>query len=624
MDEHQSMDEQFICKVQDIIEQNIANENFTVEELAIQVGLSRSMLHRKLTKLTGKNASETISQLRLSRARELLEHNSATVSETAYKVGFKSPSYFNKVFKSRYNISPGDIKREAQYEDQTKLLHQQKQKEKRNRHLVKQQRKAIIIGGCTIGLLFALLFIFIIPFSSTPSVAVLPLENLTGSSENDYILSGIHDALIGELGRIAALRVISRTSTLRYQNSDMLMKDIADELQVNTLIEGSVLSAGDSIHLLIQVVNVGNKEHHLATMDFHDDLANILHIQAQVAQAIAKKVKAKVSRREYRQLQGHRTVNPELYKAYLRGMYLMHQGTITDFEDGIKQLEKAIETDPGDAFAYAGLALGYATMGHGQLDPDKAFLKAFNAANKAIKLDPNLDESYTALSLLILYHDWNWPLARSSFESALRVNPNNAIAQAHYAWYHVLFNNDEKAIEHAYKATLLDPLSASYHAWLGLLYWHHQQYDKAEESARRALELNTNTAYAQIVMGRCCLQKQKYQQAIAYHQRLPKTMYWDVQRAYCYIECRQRNKALDIWRRYETLAQQHTINPCYRGLLAACLGFKDLAFQYLNEAVDKKLYPITYTDFFPFTNSLKDDVRYIQLLQKMKLPYPKR
>ncbi|MBS2211809.1 helix-turn-helix domain-containing protein [Carboxylicivirga mesophila] len=623
MEEHQSMDDQFISKVQDIIEQNIDNENFSVEELACQVGLSRSMLHRKLTKLTGKSASETISHVRLSRARDLLEHNVATVSETAYRVGFKSPSYFNKVFKSYYHISPGEIKKEAQAEDQVKRFQQTTVNTSVHLLLTKTRVKFIVTIITLAGIGLILLFSLTALLATPKSVAVLPLENLTGSADNDYIIDGIHDALVGELGQFSALRVISRRSTLRYKDSDMLIKDIAEELDVNTIIEGSILSAGDSIHLLIQVIKVGRKEEHLMTLDFHDSLANILSIQSKVAQAIAKKIRANISNKEYKQMQNTQIVNPELYKAYLRGMYFLHQGNTADFEEGITYLEEAIEKDPGDAFAYAGMALGYATMGHGQLDAHTAFLKAFNAANKAIKLDPTLDESYTALSLLILYQDWNWSLAASSFESALDVNPNNAVAHAHYAWYYVLFNNNKKAIEHAYQATILDPLSASFHAWLGLIYVHNHQFDKAEQSARRALDLNAKAAYGQLILGRCCLYQKKYLQAIAYHERLPKGMYWDAQRAFCYIESGQREKALEIWQHYETLAQTQPINSCYRGMMASCLGFKDDAFKYLNEAIDNKTYPITYLNFYPHSKAIKDDVRYIHLLQKMKLPYTK-
>ncbi len=614
MEAHQSMDEQFINKVNEVIEQNIDNENFTVEELATEVGLSRSMLHRKLTKLTGKNASETISEIRMSRARELLEHNVATVSETAYRVGYKNPSYFNKVFKNHYHISPGDVKREAVENHYQTTSH----KTTKNKH------QLLIIVGATLATLIVALSLLFYPFSAPPSVAVLPLENLTGTSDNDYLVSGIHEALIGELGRIATLRVISRRSTLRYKETDMQLKDIATELNVNNIIEGSVLSAGDSIHLLLQVIKANKKETHLVTLDFHDELANILRIQSQVAQSVAQKVRARVSRKEMKRMSRSKTVNPELYKYYLRGMYLLHQGNVDAFNEGIGYLEKAIETDPGDAFAYAGLALGYATMGHGVDNPDVTFLKAFNAANKAIRLDPTMDEAYTALSMLILYRDWNWPLAQSSFESALQSNPNNAIAHAHYAWYFILFDNKAKAIEHAYKATLLNPLSPSYHAWLGMIYCHYNLFEEAEKSARRALDLNANTPYAHLILGCCRLQEKQYQQALTHHQRLPNGLYWDMYQVYCYVECGQKDKAEEIWLQYKEKAEKQPVNYCFLGMIAANLGYTNEAFSYLNKAIDERMYPITYINFYPSTKNIRDDVRYIHMLQKMKLPYPEK
>lgn len=625
MEAHQSMDEQFMTKVHEVIEQNIDNENFTVEELASHVGLSRSMLHRKLTKLTGKNASETISQIRLSRARELLEHNAATVSETAYRVGYKNPSYFNKVFKNYYHVSPGDLKREAKENHQSDLTDNSPGLNTINKQIHWLSHHRLIIASLVVlSCLTVLLTVGLHPFSAPPSLAVLPLENLTGSSDNDYLVCGLHDALIGELGRMSNLRVISRHSTLRYKETDMPLRNIAAELNVNNIIEGSVLSAGDSIHLLLQVIRTDKKESHIVTLDFHDELANILKIQTQVAQAVAQKVHANISRKELKNMNHPKAVNPDLYKSYLRGMYLLHQGNVDAFNEGIDYLEKAIETDPGDAFAYAGLALGYATMAHGVNDPDATFLKAFNAANKAIKLDPTLDESYTALSLLILYNDWNWPLALSSFESALETNPNNAVAHAHFAWYHILFNNKDKAIEHARMATLLDPLSPSYHAWLGLIYCYYNQFDNGEQCARRALDLNTDAAYANVILGWCCLSQKQYLQAITYYQRLPKGMYWDTFQIYCYNECGLKEKAKQIWLKYKEEAKQQPVNYCFLGMMAANLGYKEEAFHYLNQAVDNKVYPITYINFYPSTQPIRDDVRYSHLLQKMKLPYTEK
>ena len=271
------------------------------------------------------------------------------------------------------------------------------------------------------------------------SIAVLPLHNLTGQVENNYFVDGMHDALIGELGQIGSLRVISRTSTLRYRDSNILLKDIAHELGVNTIVEGSIIGAGDSLRILIQLIDVYPKERHIFANEYPDGMHNVLTVQSSAVKDIAKKINVKLSKNEEQRLAKQRTVNPETYKAYLRGMYYLNQGTEESFEKGINYLQEAIDKDPGDPYAYAGLAVGYAMVGHGQLNSEEAFLRATSAAKKAIKLDPTIDEAYTALSILYLYDVWDWSLTKEAFENALANNPNNEIAHAHFAWYYVLF-----------------------------------------------------------------------------------------------------------------------------------------------------------------------------------------
>ncbi|MBK3515772.1 helix-turn-helix domain-containing protein [Carboxylicivirga marina] len=620
MEANQSMDEQFLSKVHHTIEENIDNENFSVESLAKEVGLSRSMLHRKLIKISGKSASDTITHIRISKARELLEQNSTTVSETAYQVGFRNPSYFNRVFKRHYNMSPGDMKKMAMDNhiySSTGLPYYSTDKKTTTR---KKKRFTFIslIAICAI----IVLYIVANPFASKTSVAVLPLENLTGNSNNDYIVSGINDALIGELGKIKSLRVISRKSTQRYKESNMLLKDIAKELNVKNIIEGSILSAGDSIHLIIKTIRAIPRERQLMSKNYHDHLSNVLNIQNKVAKDIAHIVKARISKKEMQQLLREQQVNPEVYKAYLRGMFTIHQGNQEWFNKGIGHMHEAIKIDPGEPFAYAGLALGYATMGHGQFESESSFLSAEAAAKKAIKLDPTIAESYTALYMLYLYKDWNWPLAKESFETALTVNPNNADAHAHFAWYHYLFQNTKQSLYHAKQATLIDPIYPDYHAWLAALYFNNKQYKKAEHHAYKALAINENTNYAHATLGWLYIESKQFIQAIEVVERFPKTSEWDVHRIYCYTQCNENKKALEIWNYYEEKVQKQDYHAFYIGMMAACLGYNDKAFMYFNEAIDNKTYPIAYINVYPFSRNIRNDSRYAQLFERMNLPKP--
>ncbi len=608
METHLSIDEQFLRKVHQVIEKNIDNESFSVEVLAHEVGLSRSMLYRKLMKLTGKSASEYITHIRLERAKQLLEHNSMSVSETAYQVGFKSPSYFNKVFKKHYHTSPGSLMKNH---DGVTLHIGQK--------AVSQRTVALVLFLIVIGLATGLFFLSFNQ-SIPKSIAVLPIENLTGEEDNDYFVDGIHEALIGELGKISSLRVISRTSTLRYKNSELRMTDIANELGVGVIARGSVLSIGDSIQLIIHLVDADDMEQLISSQSYHEDLSNVLNIQSGVALDIADDVNVKLSRQEEALLESKKDVDPDTYKAYLRGMHHLHLGTPQSFDTGMDYLQQAIDHDPGDPFAYAGIALGYATLGHGQLSSEEAFNQATIAANKAIKLDPTIDEAYTALALINLYHEWNWSLAERTFTDAIANNPNNATAHAHFAWYHFLFSDLDVSIKHARQSVLIAPFSPAFASWLALLYFHANDFEQAEYWGRKALDINQDNGYGNLVLGWISLENKQYSQAIEYHKRLPDGIYWKAHLGYCYVECGYWDEAVKLWKDTEQLAQSQSVNPCFLAMMAANLGYKELAFEYLNRAIEEKVYPITYINFSPCYKSLRVEPQYDALLKKMNLP----
>jgi TolB-like protein/AraC-like DNA-binding protein/Tfp pilus assembly protein PilF len=623
MEKQPSTGDQFLSIINQIIEDNIDNENFSVEDLAQNAGLSRSMLHRKIKKLTGKSSIDLITEIRLTKARELLENNVATASEIAYMVGFRDPNYFYRVFKKQFDISPGDVRRKGvvdldhlSTDEKPEIIGKGKSKGRRLYAKVAVIILIIIITVCGVYYLFKANR----PFNK--SIAVLPLHNLTGQPENAYFVDGMHDALIGELGQIESLRVISRTSTLRYRNSDMLLKDIADELGVNTIVEGSVKGAGDSLRILIQMIDVFPKERHILVNEYHDDMRNVLKIQTEVAKDISKKIRIKLSKDEEQLLTKSRTVDPETYKAYLRGMFHLNQGTSESFKKGMNYLHEAIERDPGDPFAYAGLALGYAILGHEMIAPKKTFRSAESAANRALRMDPTLDEAYTALALLYLYQFWDWPMTRAAFENAIASNPNNEIAHAHFAWYHVLFGDMEKSIYHAETAIEIEPFSASYHSWLAWLYYQNGEYEKAEFTARKSLELKDNIPYGNLVLGWTYLKKKQYQKALEIHEKLPKEGdYYIMLLGYTYIQTGNREKALAMWSDLENNSEKKWVNPFYKGMLAGMLGFTDRAFDLLNEACDNKYYPTIYIEIFPGAEFIKDDPRYNELLQKMNLPY---
>lgn len=611
--ERSIQDDQLIDKLTQIVLDNLQNEQFGVSELSQMAGISRSHLHRKLTLIKNQSISQFIREIRLREAYDLLKNNSFTASEVAYKVGFNNPSYFNSCFNDFYGYTPGEVKKNGG----EVIVQLSNETRDPNKKQIKSNK--ILITGFVFTLVAVVTIISLISLKKTErSLAVLPLNNLTGSVDNDYFVDGIHDALIGELGQISSLRVISRTSTLRYRDNDMLLKDIADELGVNLIVEGSVLGAGDSVRLLLQVIDVEPNERHLMANEYRDGMNNILKVHALAASDISQKINLRVSKSVEQRFQEKSSVDPEVYKAYLRGMHYLNKGTKESFKKGLEYLHEAIEKDPGDPFAYAALALGYATQGHGQVDSEEAFNRAVSAANTAIKIDPYIDEAHTALSIAHLYTSWNWQNAKASFEDAIASNPNNAIAHAHFAWYHVLFNNLNKAIYHAEKATMLEPFSPAYGVWLSLIYFYAGEFEKAEACAEKALEINENTPYGNLTLGWISLERKQYDKAIEYHEKLPNWSYFSMLLGQTYVKAGQREKAIVLW---EGIKDNPNTNSCHKGMMAAYLGYTDLAFVLLEEAIEKKEYPITYINFYPGTEDIRNDPRHDYLLKKMNLPY---
>lgn len=622
MKDQSSLGNQLIREIHKTIEENLSDENFSVEDLAQNLGMSRSTLHRKLIKLCGKSANELIKDIRLSRAKKLLENDTATVSEIAYQVGFNTPSYFNKVFKSKYGVSPGEVKKGVKIKEADDTNNSNLKSLVQQLSHKRYQRLSFLVILLII-LSMGLLYQFDIFHEKENSIAVLPLNNLTGDKDNDYFVEGLHDALIGELGQITSLRVISRTSTLRYKNSNNLLSNIANELGVNCIVEGSVLRADDSIRILIQLIDVFPEERHLLAKEYTDAVNNSLAVQSSVVQEIAKKINIEFSKEEELRFKDVRTVNPETYRAYLRGMYNIKQGTKESFIKGIDYLHSAIASDPGDPFAYAGLAVGYAFVGHGQLNSKEAFQQAMLSANKAIKLDPNIDEAHCALAILNLYQTWDWAKAKKAFENTIRNNPNSAVAHAHFAWYHILFDDMENCIYHAKQATILEPFSAAYASWLGLLYYHNKQYNEAEKWARKALTLKEDVPYGNTTLGWVYLERKEYEKAIHHLEKLPSNgCYWNTLLGYGYVKAGQREKAMVIWEKLNKDLKNQ--NPYHMGIMASYLGYTDKAFELLNLAYQRKTYPITYIKFYPCGEFIREDYRYIDLLKKLNLPYKQK
>lgn len=457
------------------------------------------------------------------------------------------------------------------------------------------------------------------------SIAVLPLDNLTGDPDQAYFVDGMHEALISVLSKVSALKVISRTSTSVYKTVAKPLPEIGRELGVANIIEGSVRRSGDQVRITVQLIDVQTDEH-LWAESYQRDLKDVLSLQSEVALAIAERVRVELTPDEKERLTSTRPVDPETYRAYLRGLYYLNQFTPDGFAKGIAYLHEAVENDPGDPLAYAGLARGYSLIGHSANPiPADAWLRARESALKAVLLDDRLPEAHTALAEVRLYYDWDWAAADESFKRAIELNPSQDWAHAHYGWYFQLTGDAKRAIEEMKQAKEIGPLNPLWSAWLAWLYWGENELDEALAEAKRSAQLEPDFPWSLHVLGGVYAAKGMYAEALAAHERLrpilPNVANWGFAMTYALMG--RRDDALDVAARLAENPGQKDL--LFLGQIHSTLGNKPEALNWLEAAHQ------AHADWFPWTGArvaafprwletLSDEPRFQELIAGLHLP----
>ena len=619
----------FIARLTKIIEANQIDEKFGVNELAAKTGMSRSQIHRKLKSICNKSVSQFMREVRLEKAKELLQEGNQTVSEIAYNVGFNSPSYFIKSFHDYFGYPPGEYlkyaPKEMVNEGDVTLINESIQENKNGKFFIEifsTTNRKILLVLIAVTMVISGIIIVINKFRNNEmALAVLQVDSTNNQNNNEYLAYGVQAGLIGGLSELKELRIISQKSASAYQDKMISLKDLAKRLNVNLILTAELINAGDSIEIVLNLVDVFQKERNIWTNIYETDLQNIYRFYSSAVVDIAQELKINLSEDANRKLNQTRKVNPESLKAYYRGLNLIGKDDVELFEEGMNYLLEAIDKDPADPFANAAAAIGYALKGHNYgKNPKESFIRAGFFADRALKLDSTIDEAYTAKAMLYLYREWEWDKAKEAFGKAIEINPNNDIAYAHFAWYYEVHNDFEKAIYYAEKAVSLNPLYIAYDAWLAAIYYRAGEYDKAETYAKIVLAERDSSVYANIVLGWINLLEKNYSDAILYTEKLPDWDYWNLYRAYAYYKAGENEKALSYRNALEEKAKTKYALEWHLGLMAAIFSYKDEAFKYFNIAIDKKQYQMMYLNWYPFTESLRNDPRYNELLARMNLP----
>jgi TolB-like protein/Tfp pilus assembly protein PilF len=301
-----------------------------------------------------------------------------------------------------------------------------------------KRKKAILYTGaaCLIIVLAVLgLTLFKPPPETIDSIAVLPLENLTGDTEQQYFVDGVTDELIGHLGQISGLqRVISRTSVMRYKNTDKSLPEIAQELNVDAIVEGTVYQVSDNVRIRLQLIDALPEERNLWTQTYERPMTNVLVMYNEMAYAIADNIQVKLTTQEETRLTGIRQVNPQAYEAYLKGMSHLYKFTPPELDTALHYFEQALKTDPNYALAYTGIS--WVWMGRQQMGlviPSEATPKAKDAAQRALELDDTLADVHYTWACIKTWSDWDWEGGEQAFKRALELKPNHAEALVYYS-----------------------------------------------------------------------------------------------------------------------------------------------------------------------------------------------
>jgi TolB-like protein/DNA-binding winged helix-turn-helix (wHTH) protein/Flp pilus assembly protein TadD len=324
---------------------------------------------------------------------------------------------------------------------------------------------------------------------SIHTLAVLPLENLSGDKEQEYFADGMTDALTTDLAQIGALHVISRTSAMQFKGSNKTLPQIGRDLRVDAVVEGTVVRSDGRVRITAQLVEAGS-DRHLWAKSYERDLKEVLVLQDEIAQDIAEQIRVTLAPKERSLLKQNHTVDPEAHDAYLRGRYWWHKSTVEDERKGLDYFQKAIAKDPNYALAYSGIADSFVWLAHhGGIPQNEAFPKAKEAAIKALELDPSLAEAHTSLAIVKFTYDADWSGAEEEFKQAIALNSNWATAHHWYSHYLAAMGRPDEAVEEIERARNLDPYSLPISTWLGVTLYFARRYDDALRQTQQVLEM---------------------------------------------------------------------------------------------------------------------------------------
>lgn len=498
-----------------------------------------------------------------------------------------------------------------------------KVREKAGSEVVAHKKRLKPVWIAVPAVLLALIGVYLLlPFKAetinTKSIAVLPLKNMSDSKEDEYFSDGVTEDIITQLSKIRELNVISRTTMMQYKGTMKSLRDIAKELNVGVILEGSVRRAGDQIRIVAQLID-GQTDRHLWAETYDKEYKQVFAIQSEIAQKIAAALETKLASKEKDRLRASTTSNTETYSLLLQGRYFLARRDRESISKSIDLFQQALAIDPDDAHVWAALAGAYSTQaGVGYVRTEVGFAKAREAAGKAISLNNILADGYIEMGKIKKVYDWDWEGADADFRNALELQPGNADALRYAGDLAATVGRFDDAIRLSRKAVELNPTSAPIYRALGFHLMYANRLEEAVTELSKALDLNPQYITGHLVLGRVYLLQGKIDSAVAEMQKEPEEFWRLFGLALAYYDAGRKREADVVLK--ELIQKYRDVGAWQIAEVYAYRGDADNAFKWLEDAYNKRDSGLPQMKGDPCLKKIEGDPRYAAFLKKMKLP----